>query len=79
MVVDGVWMFVGGVKKMLAEPDLVPPVGSMRTARDSAPDYSKYSEGELRQVLTRIDRERFPARLAEIEARLLLIESAREQ
>jgi uncharacterized RDD family membrane protein YckC len=35
------------------------------------PDYSKYSEEKLRQVLTRIDKERFPDRVLEIEARLM--------
>lgn len=36
----------------------------------NAPDFSKYNEIQLKQVLTRIDRERFPERVAEIEARL---------
>jgi hypothetical protein len=35
-----------------------------------APDFSKYDEAQLRQILTRIDRERFPERVTEIEARL---------
>ena len=34
------------------------------------PDYSKHSAGQLRQILGRIDADRFPARVAEIEARL---------
>ncbi len=34
------------------------------------PDFSQYSEQQLRQVLTRLDRERFPERLTEIEARI---------
>lgn len=34
------------------------------------PDYSKHSAGQLRQILGRIDAARFPARVAEIEARL---------
>ena len=36
----------------------------------TAPDLSKYDETQLRQILTRIDRERFPERVSEIEARL---------
>lgn len=34
------------------------------------PDFSRYDAAQLRQVLGRIDRERFPARAAAIEARL---------
>lgn len=36
----------------------------------NAPDFSKYDETQLRQILNRIDRERFPERVREIEARL---------
>jgi hypothetical protein len=35
-----------------------------------APDYSKYDKNQLKQILTRIDRERFPERVRDIEARL---------
>ncbi len=34
------------------------------------PNYANYSEADLRQVLTRIDKERFPDRVLEIETRL---------
>ncbi|NYE63125.1 putative RDD family membrane protein YckC [Duganella sp. 1224] len=37
---------------------------------DQQPDYSKYSEQELRQVRKHIDADRYPERVAEIEARL---------
>lgn len=36
----------------------------------NAPDFSKYDETQLKQILSRIDRERFPERASEIEARL---------
>lgn len=35
-----------------------------------APDFTKCNEAQLRQILTRIDRERFPDRVALIEAQL---------
>lgn len=35
-----------------------------------SPDFSKYDETQLKQILTRIDRERFPERVTAIEARL---------
>ena len=35
-----------------------------------APDFAKYDEAQLRQILTRIDRERFPDRVALIETQL---------
>lgn len=35
-----------------------------------APDFTKYDEAQLRQILTRIDRERFPDRVALIETQL---------
>lgn len=35
-----------------------------------APDFAKYNEAQLRQILTRIDRERFPDRVVLIETRL---------
>lgn len=41
------------------------------------PDYAKYSEDQLRQVLTRIDAERFPDRVQEIHARLAQLEAER--
>jgi hypothetical protein len=34
------------------------------------PDYSRYSEAELRQILTRIDAERYPERVKEIMERI---------
>jgi uncharacterized RDD family membrane protein YckC len=41
------------------------------------PDFSKYSESQLRQILTRIDKERFPDRVAEIHALLARMEAER--
>jgi uncharacterized RDD family membrane protein YckC len=41
------------------------------------PDFAKYSESQLRQILTRIDRERFPERVEEIQARLAQFEAGR--
>jgi hypothetical protein len=41
-----------------------------------APDFSRYNKTQLRQILTRIDRERFPERVREIEARLEAFELA---
>lgn len=79
MVVGGVWMFVSGVRTLLAEPDTVPQVNRIRPAHPGVPDYARYSERELRQVLTRIDRERFPGRVNEIETRLAVLEFQRDQ
>lgn len=42
------------------------------------PDFAKYSESQLRQILTRIDRERFPDRVKEIHARLAQFEADRQ-
>lgn len=36
----------------------------------NSPDYSKYDQTQLEQILSRIDRERFPERVREIESRL---------
>ena len=41
----------------------------------SQPDFGRYSAEELRDILERIDRERFPERVAEIQARLLAMDS----
>jgi uncharacterized RDD family membrane protein YckC len=41
------------------------------------PDFAKYSEAQLRQILTRIDKERFPERVEEIHARLASFEADR--
>lgn len=41
------------------------------------PDFAKYSEAQLRQILTRIDKERFPERVEEIHARLAQFEADR--
>lgn len=40
------------------------------------PDFSKYSEQELRQIRRNIDAERFPERVAEIEGRLAALAAA---
>ena len=47
----------------------------MSTAFAQEPDFSKYDAAQLRQVLGRIDRERFPERAAAVEA--LLVERER--
>jgi uncharacterized RDD family membrane protein YckC len=41
------------------------------------PDFAKYSESQLRQVLSRIDRERFPDRVEEIQVRLARLQAER--
>lgn len=46
-------------------------------ARLDKPDFAKYSEAQLRQILTRIDKERFPDRVEEIHARLARFEADR--
>ena len=38
------------------------------------PDFGKYSAAQLRQILTRIDKERFPERVQEIHERLALLD-----
>lgn len=43
----------------------------------SKPDFSKYSEHQLRGILTRIDKERFPERVEEIHERLAQLEAER--
>jgi uncharacterized RDD family membrane protein YckC len=43
----------------------------------SKPDFAKYSENQLRQILTRIDKERFPERVQEIQERLGKLEAER--
>lgn len=61
-------------------------IAFQRTSADQAaranasiaqPDFSRYSEQQLRQILTRLDGERFPERLKEIEARLLAFDSSK--
>ncbi|HEX7642879.1 MAG TPA: hypothetical protein VF472_11790 [Burkholderiaceae bacterium] len=80
----GVGLSVHGVKRIAVEmqqwgAESLRADAAKRIADASAPpDYAKYSEAQLRQVLTRIDKERFPERVAEIEARLLAIEKARK-
>ena len=75
LLIVGVWMFLSGAKKLLAEPDIVSPVAPTRPTPRSIPDYLNFSEAQLRQVLTRIDRERFPDRVVELETRLAALES----
>lgn len=41
------------------------------------PDFAKYSEAQLRQILTRIDKERFPDRVEEIHGHLARFEADR--
>ncbi|MES2299950.1 MAG: hypothetical protein V4582_23125 [Pseudomonadota bacterium] len=75
-VIVGVWMVISTVVTILSEPDMVAQSDPSKSALPSAPDYATYSEIELRQIPTRIDRERFPARVEEIETRLSEFEAA---
>jgi len=77
MAIVGVWMFLSRVIRLVADPDIVSGVDFRKPSPGSTPDYAKYSESELRQVLTRIDRERYPERVVEIEARLSALECKR--
>lgn len=76
IAIVGIGMSIYGFKRLIAEARARPeklylPEAEKRLANASAPpDYAQYTEAQLRQVLTRIDRERFPERVAEIEARL---------
>ncbi len=45
----------------------------------SVPDFSRYSEPQLRQILTRLDGARFPQRVAAIEAQLMRLAAAPDQ
>jgi hypothetical protein len=74
MVLVGSWMVISILKSVLAEPDIGIQIKRKMASPRAAPDYAKYSEAELRQVLARIDRERFPDRVVEIEVMLLSVQ-----
>ncbi len=57
----------------------VSPMRQDAGAGTSAPDYSQYSEQQLRQILNRLDRERFPERLAAIETRIAALKANDEK
>lgn len=68
------------------ETDTISWIAFQRASADQAaranaskaqPDFSRYSEQQLRQIMTRLDGERFPERLQEIEARLLAFDSTK--
>jgi hypothetical protein len=78
-VIIGVGMFIRGVKKLASESTEAEEnqKNSRNSLRDKnvneltfRPDFGKYNEEQLRQILTRIDVERFPDRVDEINARL---------
>lgn len=79
LILVGACLFVAGVRKALAEPDLPENerqaiIERKMNAHNAAPDYSRYTEAGLRQILTRIDGERYPERVAEITERLARFE-----
>ena len=83
-IVVGIFLFIYGVKELIVESreptDKRYRIEAEKRLADEAapPNYEIYTEAQLRQVLTRIDKERFPDRVAEIEARLAAIAAARE-
>ncbi len=80
----GVFAFVHGVRKLINSmrnfsDESMRAGAARRLAIEMAqPDYANYSEEKLRQVLGRIDKARFPERVAEIEARLRAFEGSRK-
>jgi hypothetical protein len=74
MVLVGSWMVISILRKVLAVPDIGIQINRKMRSPKSTPDYAKYSEAELRQVLARIDRERFPDRVLAIETMLLSLQ-----
>jgi hypothetical protein len=80
-IVIGICMFVHGMRKLTAEPvehaASQAQTGTLakRKKMQGRPDYENYSETQLRQVLTLIDAERFPDRVAEVRARLANIDA----
>jgi len=75
MIIAGVGLFVFGVRKTMAEADIpesekLATMERKKTAHLAPPDYSKYSEAELRQILARIDGERYPERVSDITERI---------
>ena len=83
-VVVGIGLFIHGVKELVVESreptDKRYRIEAEKRLTDEAapPNYEKYTEAQLRQVLNRVDKERFPDRVAEIEARLTAIAATRE-
>ncbi len=75
MVLVGSWMVISILRCVQAEPDIGIQINRKMRSTKATPDYAKYSEAELRQVLARIDRERFPDRVVEIEMMLLSLQS----
>lgn len=78
-VIIGLALFIDGVKKLIAQSrtegeNPISPSISIRNKNVNSmtfhPEFAKYSEVQLRQILTRIDAERFPERVAEINTRL---------
>jgi hypothetical protein len=77
-VIIGIWMFIHGIRKLVSEINDEPnpyPGTTRAYARDMTPDFSKYSASELRQILTKLDKERFPERAKEINDRLAAMSS----
>jgi hypothetical protein len=75
LIILGICLIAGSVRKALAEPDIslsdtLANIERKKNAHLVPPDYSKYSEAELRQILTRIDAERYPERVKEITGRI---------
>ncbi|HEX8957485.1 MAG TPA: hypothetical protein VF798_14480, partial [Burkholderiaceae bacterium] len=85
MVIVGIVLFFHGIRKAFVDAKqmdsaLLRADASKRLADASAPpDYAKYIEAQLRQILRRIDKKRFPDRVAEIETRLLGFETEQKK
>jgi len=82
LIAVGIPMFAHGVKKLNRPDDGKSPAErtAKRIADEAAPpNYANYSEAQLRQVLRRIDKERFPERVEEIRTRLAGFEAAQRK
>lgn len=75
LILLGIALLAGSVRKALAEPDIpasetLAAMERKKRAHLAPPDYSTYTEAELRQILTRINAERHPERVKEITERI---------
>ena len=76
-VIIGACLFAYGVKKLAIESSEAKREARSIKSIEQRPDYTKYTDDELRQILTRIDVERFPDRVEEIKTRLTSLDSTR--
>lgn len=78
-IVFGLGVFIHDVTSPPADSTTGSPPADRPYVQNMTPDFARYNEAELRQILLRLNKERYPERAKEVSERLAAFDAQRRE